>query len=240
MTAAVSLRQPQARDVWLPTPSRADRDVPRASKGHCIVHAVFGDGEGVRVQAESLLEHKWQLILSARPETLELREQVLFRWGDRPTDKHVFDMVVKERSGRRIAYTVKPEIRLRSGRFLAEMQEVAHARGIRNARCEPQSALSRRAASEKLRGCGDGGALAVEESAQQQDPGRRSRRVIGHGIVRSGNQPVLVKSRRPASRLSPREPGSSAGRVRKHLPQPKDAVTVRPKAAEEPVLSTTN
>ncbi len=126
MTAAVSLRQPQARDVWLPTPSRADRDVPRASKGHCIVHAVFGDGEGVRVQAESLLEHKWQLILSARPETLELREQVLFRWGDRPTDKHVFDMVVKERSGRRIAYTVKPEIRLRSGRFLAEIQEIAY------------------------------------------------------------------------------------------------------------------
>ncbi|RAZ81737.1 hypothetical protein [Cereibacter johrii] len=126
MTAAVSLRQPQARDVWLPTPSRADRDVPRASKGHCIVHAVFGDGEGVRVQAESLLEHKWQLIVSARPETLELREQVLFRWGDRPTDKHVFDMVVKERSGRRIAYTVKPEIRLRSGRFLAEIQEIAY------------------------------------------------------------------------------------------------------------------
>ncbi|WP_157764680.1 hypothetical protein [Rhodobacter sp. CZR27] len=123
MTAALALLLREPSDVRLPAPSRADHDVPRASKSHCIVHTVLGDGDGVRAQAESLLEHKWQLVLSARPETVDLREQVRFRYGR--DDEHIFDIVVTERSGRRIAYTVKPEVRLVSGRFLAQMQEVA-------------------------------------------------------------------------------------------------------------------
>ena len=35
----------------LPAPSRAERNIASASKGHCIAHAV-GTGAGVRIQAE--------------------------------------------------------------------------------------------------------------------------------------------------------------------------------------------
>ncbi|MCE6950704.1 hypothetical protein LAZ29_07160 [Cereibacter sphaeroides] len=125
MTAAPAVRATEAFDILLPTPSRADRDVPRASRGHFIAHSVLGDGAGVRVQAGSLLEYKWQLVLNMRPETLELREQVHFSFGGKNERLHIFDIVVTEVSGRRIAYTVKPEIRLVSGRFLVEMQEVS-------------------------------------------------------------------------------------------------------------------
>ena len=38
---------------------------------------------------------------------------------------HVFDMVVTMTNGTRTAYTVKPEVRLVSGRFLDEMQTIA-------------------------------------------------------------------------------------------------------------------
>jgi hypothetical protein len=38
---------------------------------------------------------------------------------------HVFDVVATWASGERIAFTIKPEARLRSGRFLSEMQAIA-------------------------------------------------------------------------------------------------------------------
>ena len=42
----------------LPAPSRADRDIQIASKGHCTAYAVLGNGadDARRVQAESYLE----------------------------------------------------------------------------------------------------------------------------------------------------------------------------------------
>src|SRR4029079_1452124 len=54
-----------------------------------------------------------------------LQEQARFRYGAHDEREHVFDVVATRTTGSRIAYTIKPEARLRSGRFVAEMQTVA-------------------------------------------------------------------------------------------------------------------
>ena len=110
----------------LPAPSRADRNVANSSTWHCTAYAVLGDGAGVRMQAESHLELSHLFILNADPDIADLREQVRFPYGLPGAERaHVFDAVATRRSGVRIAYTVKPEVRLHSGRFLEEMREVA-------------------------------------------------------------------------------------------------------------------
>ena len=111
----------------LPFPSAAVRNVPMASAGHCTTNIVLGDGPGVRMQGESMLEMRHQLILNGRRDVASIQEQVRFfyGWNPKKPDEHVFDMVVTMRDGQVIAYAVKPEIRLKSGRFLKEMQEVA-------------------------------------------------------------------------------------------------------------------
>lgn len=110
----------------LPETSSADRNVAIASKGHCTAHTVLRNGTALprRTQAESYLELSHLTIQNARPDVIDLREQVLFTYG--AGDKHFFDMVVTLRNGERIAYTVKPEARLTSGRFLDEMALVAY------------------------------------------------------------------------------------------------------------------
>lgn len=109
----------------LPAASRAERQIAAASKGHCTAHAVLGRGAGQRVQAESSLELSHLFILNADPSIAELREQVRFRYGPDDEREHVFDVLAVRTSGARIAYTIKPEARLRSGRFLTEMRVVA-------------------------------------------------------------------------------------------------------------------
>lgn len=109
----------------LPAPSRADRNIQNASTGHCTAFAVLGKGAGTRMQAESKLELDHLRIQCARPDVADVQEQVLFLYGRRDDQRHVFDMVVTKTGGARIAYTVKPEIRLGSGDFVEKMQTVA-------------------------------------------------------------------------------------------------------------------
>ena len=87
----------------LPAPSRADRNVANASKGHCTAFAVLGDGAGVRMQAESHLELSHLFILNAKSAIADLREQVRFRYGPRGAERvNVFDMLATRRDGTRI------------------------------------------------------------------------------------------------------------------------------------------
>lgn len=109
----------------LPAPSRADRNVQNSSKAHCTAFVVLGDGAGIRMQAESKLELDHLKAQVDRRDVADVREQVRFRFGHRDEVTHVFDMVVTMTCGTRTAYTVKPEVRLVSGRFLDEMQTVA-------------------------------------------------------------------------------------------------------------------
>lgn len=109
----------------LPAPSRAERNIASASRGHCTAHMVLGEGSGTRVQAESHLELSHFLLLNADRSIADIREQVRFTYGPDDERQHVFDAVATRVDGARIAYTIKPEARLRSGRFVAEMQTVA-------------------------------------------------------------------------------------------------------------------
>ena len=109
----------------LPAPSRADRNVQNTSKAHCTAFVVLGDDSGTRMQAESKLELDHLKAQVDRRDVVDVREQVLFRFGHREELTHVFDMVVTMTNGTRTAYTVKPEVRLVSGRFLDEMQTIA-------------------------------------------------------------------------------------------------------------------
>lgn len=111
--------------IMLPAPSCAERHIPRASKGHCTAYAVLGRGPGVRTDSESWTELCNQLILNAMLCVVNLREQVKFHFGDDDEHEHIFDVVASLRDGRVIAYTVKPEIGLESGRFLDEMGVVS-------------------------------------------------------------------------------------------------------------------
>lgn len=109
-----------------PAQSRADRNVPAASTAHCTAMAILGEGHGTRVQAESHLELFHLLLLNANSRIGFLHEQAQFRFGPRKERSHIFDVVANLRDGARIAFTVKPMVRLVSGRFLKEMQEVAY------------------------------------------------------------------------------------------------------------------
>lgn len=108
----------------MPAQSRAARNIANASKEHCTAFAVFGQGAGVRTQAESHLELCHLMVLNASPDVADVREQVLFSYGRRNERRHYFDIVVTKTCGRRIACTVKPVGRLRR-RFIDEMETIA-------------------------------------------------------------------------------------------------------------------
>ncbi|WP_157764516.1 hypothetical protein [Rhodobacter sp. CZR27] len=117
--------RPASDGRLLPATRQGDRKVANASTGHCTVYAVLGQGPGVRFEAESHIEFCHLLRLSVAPGVLHLQEQVLFRFGAGEEDKHFFDMIATMTSGARIAYTVKPEVELRSHDFLSHMAVVA-------------------------------------------------------------------------------------------------------------------
>ncbi|SHK47805.1 hypothetical protein SAMN05444000_1324 [Shimia gijangensis] len=113
-------------EIKLPSDSRADRKVKAASKGHCIAHTVLGRGTGFKVQAESNLELANLLMLNARPDVTFLKEQARFDWRDDAGKPrcHFFDAYAEFQGSQRVAITVKPQVRLKSGRFLDEIREV--------------------------------------------------------------------------------------------------------------------
>ena len=109
----------------LPAQSRGDRDISNASTAHCTAFTVLGEHSGTRSQAESYTELCHQKIEGARSDVTDIQEQVLFTFGRQDEKRHLFDMVVTKTSGERIAYTVKPEVRLKSGRHVEEMRTIA-------------------------------------------------------------------------------------------------------------------
>ncbi|SCM68734.1 hypothetical protein [Donghicola eburneus] len=113
--------------VLLPAPSRADRTIQKASAAHCTGYTVLGDGEGTRFQGESYLELCHLYLLNAMKNVAEMREQVrfLYGWDPEKPQAHYFDVFATLDDGTRIAFAVKPEVRLASGRVEREMSEIA-------------------------------------------------------------------------------------------------------------------
>ncbi|MEP6020632.1 MAG: hypothetical protein ABJ251_19325 [Paracoccaceae bacterium] len=118
--------------IATPERSKAERDVPRASSGHCTAYTVLGSGSGTETQGESLLEINHLFVLNTVPNVAELREQVrfYFGWDPKKQRQHIFDVVAVLMTGKRIAFAIKPEFRLNSSNqekqdFEDEMRVVA-------------------------------------------------------------------------------------------------------------------
>lgn len=111
--------------IILPRASRAERNVQRASTAHCTVNSVLGDVEGTRFQSESMLEYRHKLVLNSLGSVVDMREQVRFRYGRADEREVVFDLFLVLADGTRIAGDVKPEVRLKSGRHVQKLQELA-------------------------------------------------------------------------------------------------------------------
>lgn len=102
--------------IVLPQVSQAERNVPAASLAHCTGHMVLGSGHGLRMQCESLLEINHFYVLNTVKNVTKMQEQVRFHfgWDPKKQEQHVFDVVVTLASEERIAFAIKPEIRLAS------------------------------------------------------------------------------------------------------------------------------
>lgn len=111
-----------------PSRSLASRQVAQASKGHFTGHLIVDDGDQGRIlEVESHLEMLWAVYLLSRPEVATIIEQAPFVWADdegKVRTKY-FDFLVIFRNGRRLACEVKPSVRLKSGRILRELRQIA-------------------------------------------------------------------------------------------------------------------
>jgi len=112
--------------ILLPEPSHADRDVALHSKGHSSGHLVLGDGPGRVLQFESHLEMQTALVLLARPDVRDLRDQAEVRWTDDRGKMchHYFDFLATMVDGSRIAIAVKASKYLNRG-FLEKISAVS-------------------------------------------------------------------------------------------------------------------
>ncbi|WP_299651054.1 hypothetical protein [uncultured Jannaschia sp.] len=97
-----------------PQPSLGHRRGAYASPKNFNGDLVLGDGRGRVVTADSHTELVCILCLAAHPDTAEIVEQQRFVWRDRHdvSHEHYFDVLVQERSGRLMAYAVRPEARI--------------------------------------------------------------------------------------------------------------------------------
>ena len=95
----------------LPELHRGDRKTQVGSTKHFTGCIVMGDGAGCRLGTESHLEAQGALILSARPTTLDLVEQVEFRWYDENGEyhSHYIDLVTTQLDGKVVGYAVRPK-----------------------------------------------------------------------------------------------------------------------------------
>ncbi|WP_299928774.1 hypothetical protein [uncultured Pelagimonas sp.] len=123
----LTAHQNELAGVSLPLASRAERKVQGASSAHCTVHAVLGEGSGVRFQGESHLEGNHLYLLNTKANIVDIQEQVrfYFGWESNKQEQHVFDAVATLDTSERIAFAIKPEVRLSSGKFVAKIQAIA-------------------------------------------------------------------------------------------------------------------
>ena len=112
--------------ISLPSASLAERKVAVKSKGHFCGHLVVGDEQEQVITVESHLEMNCALILSARSEVIELREQVAFPWVDDMGGNrtHYFDFLVALRDGSTIAVFVKLFRLSRKEKFVSETRQI--------------------------------------------------------------------------------------------------------------------
>ncbi|MDT0683104.1 hypothetical protein RM543_10435 [Roseicyclus sp. F158] len=97
-------------------------------KQHFTGSFIDGDDEGREIEFESHTEFMVALVMLARPEVVNLENQVLFRWLDEEEKprRHFFDYRVTLRDGRRIALVVKKKPKASDPEFRLWLRGLAH------------------------------------------------------------------------------------------------------------------
>ncbi|WP_152465435.1 hypothetical protein [Sulfitobacter sp. THAF37] len=111
----------------LPQPSTAMRAVKMGVREHFTGSFVGGENEGWRMEVESLTEFRVALVMQARPDVVDLENQVLFHWVDLEGQgaRHFFDFRVTFEDGTRTALIVKNSRTAAKPDFRAEMRCLA-------------------------------------------------------------------------------------------------------------------
>ncbi len=114
-------------DALLPARPLTARKPAVGAKKHFSCAFVLGRGAGCVMHTDSLTEKRVAFVMSARPDIVELGNQVLFTWDteDGAKGKHYFDFLVTKTDGSRVAIMVKYDKKLSLEEFQAEIADIA-------------------------------------------------------------------------------------------------------------------
>jgi|GEM_PF-2556902 len=114
----------------IPLPYRGQRKINPRSRGSSRVFPIWMDVQAQRPRrygADSQVEYHHLALTLTNPTTLQVHEQfgpVAFTDADGRPAAHFFDLMITQQDGRKIAVAVKPTERLKSGRFLRELNAI--------------------------------------------------------------------------------------------------------------------
>ncbi|MDX8355576.1 hypothetical protein [Cognatiyoonia sp. IB215182] len=115
---------------FVPLPYRGHRKINPRSRGSSRIFPVWLDPETGRPRkygADSQVEYHNLALTLLAPDTVQVHEQfgpVSFVQPDGHPGKHYFDLLVTKADGHRVGIAVKPTERLKSGRFIRELESI--------------------------------------------------------------------------------------------------------------------
>ncbi|SFU01951.1 hypothetical protein [Sedimentitalea nanhaiensis] len=114
-------------DALLPARPVTGRKPAVGAKKHFSCAFVYGSDAGRVMHTESLTEKHVAFALLARPDVVELKNQVLFTWDAEDGSKkwHHFDLFITKTDGSRVAIMVKYDEKLSFKEFQAEIVDIA-------------------------------------------------------------------------------------------------------------------
>lgn len=114
-------------EAILPARPATGRKPAVGAKKHFSCTIVHGAGAGCVMNTESLTEKRVALVLLARPDVVNLENQVLFNWQakDGSQKRHFFDFRATMADGSRIAIMVKHHKKLSAEEFQAEIATIS-------------------------------------------------------------------------------------------------------------------
>lgn len=113
--------------VTLPVREKINRKIAKGRRNHFTGQFTFGADEGRTMDVESNTELKVALVTLARPDVMDLENQVLFQWvtPEGSTATHHFDFRALMADGTRRAIMVKSEYRRQQPKEQRELAQIA-------------------------------------------------------------------------------------------------------------------
>lgn len=114
-------------DALLPARPVTGRRPTVGAQKHFSCAFVYGQGAGCVMHTDSLTEEHVAFALLARPDVVEVKNQVSFTWDAEDGSKkwHHFDLFITKTDGSRVAIMVKYDEKLSFEEFQAEIADIA-------------------------------------------------------------------------------------------------------------------